>query len=590
MLGSTPLAARLRHRGGHYLLLTTAALVLFFWNLGAATLWDIDEGRNVTCSVEMFLSGNWVVPTFNDVLRPDKPALLYWLQIICFHLVGVNEWAGRLPSAFASLGTLFVVYELTRRMFSKSTALLAGIVLATTPMFIAASRFANPDALLSAFTTLTLYAFWRCQERPATRWFLLAGVASGLAVLAKGPVGLVLPGGVIFFFLAWEGRLGMLVDRRVGWSILAFLLVAVPWYLKVGIDTHWQFLRLFLWGHNVERFRGTMEGHAGSVLYYPLILIVGTMPWSIFLGAASVATFWSCQRTATEPVSPSSWWRRVLTYPKRVVDGYWWRLLRVGAPGNASWRRLHDPAGRGGVAAYRFLAVWALTYLVFFSLSATKLPNYVLPMTMPTAILVARLVDRWRRGLVEVPAWYRTACLASLVLIGVGFGVGFAIAGRTMPALALFALLGAVPIAATIVLARLTSRGRRDSATVGFALQAVLLLAPLGACMSVALNEYKSPAALVSGSGLRHRDVDLRLGAYATEHIPSLNFYSGRDVTPILSPVDLVKFLQQPILAYVVISEENLAEFRRTYADVGHETTRHFDMYRRQAMVVLTNE
>jgi 4-amino-4-deoxy-L-arabinose transferase-like glycosyltransferase len=632
MLGSNPVADRLRHRGQHYLLLTTAALVLFFWNLGSATLWDIDEGRNVTCAVEMFLSGNWIVPTFNDVLRPDKPALLYWLQIIGFHLVGVNEWAGRLPSAFAALGTLFVVYELARRMFSKSTALLAGIVLATTPMFVGASRFANPDALLSAFTTLTLYLFWRCQERPATRWFLFAGAASGLAVLAKGPVGVALPGVVIVLYLTWEGRLRLLVDRRVGWAILAFLIVAVPWYLKVGLDTRWEWPKRFFFEHHVARVTGPMEGHGGSVLYYPLVLIAGTMPWSIFLGGAIVATFWSSLREPTEPVwpmypnaptafvRPSSWLMAVWTYSKRIVARLWWgslwllwgtrfltyvvdflrrRFLRVGGPGNATWRRLHDPAGRGGVAAYRFLAVWALTYLVCFSLSATKLPNYVLPMTMPTAILIARLVDRWRRGLIEAPGWCRSACLAMLALIGIGLGVGFAIAGGlfpgtlkgpTFPALAPFALLGAVPIAATVVLTRLTSLGRRDAATAVFALQAALFLAPLAACMSVALNAYKSPASLVADSGLRHRDVDLRLGAYATEHIPSLNFYSGRDVTPILNVGDLARFLRQPILAYVVISEENLAEFRRSYADVGHESTRHFDMYRRQAMVVLSNE
>ena len=601
MLGSTPLAGRFRHRGEHYLLLTAAALVLLFWNLGSATLWDIDEGRNCQCAYEMFLSGDWVVPTFNSVLRTDKPALLYWLQIIAYALLGVNEWAARLPSALAGLGTLFVVYELGRRMFSKSTSLLSGIILATTPMFVVASRFANPDALLSAFTTLTLYAFWRCQERPETRWFLLAGAAAGLAVLAKGPVGIVLPGAIVFVYLAWEGRLGLLADRRFGWAITAFLLVSVPWYLMVGIQTHWEWPKGFFLNHNFGRLTGTMEGHGGSVLYYyPIVLIVGTMPWSIFLGATIVAAYCTCLRPPTAPPRTRSGWIGWLTYPKFAVDRFRWNRLRPGTPGNATWQRRCDPAGRGGTAAYRFLAVWALMYLVFFSLSATKLPNYVLPMTMPTAILAARLVDRWRRGLIEAPGWYRAACLWMLAFVGVGFAIGFAIAGgslpvgllpaRTLPALAPFAWIGVVPIVGASVRMRLTSQGRREAATNVFAVMAVLLLAPLTAWLSVAMNEYKSPASLVAESGMKDRDIDMRVGVYATEHIPSLNFYAGRDVTPILSAVDLAEFLRQPIPAYVVISENDLADFRRLYTDVGHETARHFDMYRRQAMVVISNE
>ena len=248
MFGST-------HRRDHYLVLTGIALVMTFWNLGLASLWDLDEGRNVQCAYEMFLAGDWVVPTCNNVLRSDKPVLLYWLQIIAYHLIGVNEWAGRLPSALAGLGTLFVVYEIARRMFSKSTALLAGIVLATTPMFVAASRFANPDALLSAFSTLTLYAFWRCQERPMSRWFVLAGAASGLAVLAKGPIGVVLPGTAIVDHLSRLGRLALdaarspddVGDRRLSPRRRR------RWHVLVGVETHWVFLKEFLLKHHLER-------------------------------------------------------------------------------------------------------------------------------------------------------------------------------------------------------------------------------------------------------------------------------------------------------------------------------------------------
>ena len=332
-----------------------------------------------------------------------------------------------------------------------------------------------------------------------------------------------------------------------------------------------------------------MEGHHGTIFYYPLVLIAGSMPWSIFLGATVFMTYWSCMRMPTEPQTPTSWWRAALTSPSNLVRAFWWRQLRPGSAGNATWRRLHDPAGRGGVAAYRFLAVWALAYLVFFSIAATKLPNYVLPMTMPLAVLTARLLDRWRRGLLDAPLWYRNACLAALALIGVGFGIGFTIAGhRSLPVLSPFALIGVVPVVGAIVLMRLAAHGRRDAAAYAFAASA-------SACwrrwprMSVALNDCKSPAALARESGMGRRDVDLRIGMYETDHIPSLNFYARRDVAPLNGPAMFVEFLKLPLPAYIVVSEEKLGELRAKNVALAGRRARHYDMYKRQAMVVVSN-
>jgi hypothetical protein len=108
--------------------------------------------------------------------------------------------------------------------------------------------------------------------------------------------------------------------------------------------------------------------------------------------------------------------------------------------------------------------------------------------------------------------------------------------------------------------------------------------------MGVALNDSKSSAALARDSGIGRRDVDLRIAVYATEHMPSLNFYVRRQVTAIADPATFADFLSVPIPAYVVVSEENLADLRRKNVTVGRETARHYDMYRRQAMVVVSNQ
>src|SRR5947209_14437894 len=144
----------LNHRAGHYALLAAAGVWLFFVNLGGASLWDRDEGRNTVAAFEMLESGDWIVPRFNNVLRVDKPALLYWLQATAYQVFGINEFAARLPSALAALGAVLVAYELGRRMFNPVSGLLGSLVLASTPMVCAAARFANPDALLNFFTVL----------------------------------------------------------------------------------------------------------------------------------------------------------------------------------------------------------------------------------------------------------------------------------------------------------------------------------------------------------------------------------------------------------------------------------------------------
>src|SRR5437016_10639626 len=146
----------LNTRCGHYGLLLAVALALTFPNLGACSLWDIDEGNNAEAAREMLDCGNWVVPTHNYQLRVDKPALLYWLQIGAFRLFGINELAARFPSALAALLTVLLAYELARGMFGAATGLLAGMILTGSGGFCASAHFANPDALLHFCTVLTL--------------------------------------------------------------------------------------------------------------------------------------------------------------------------------------------------------------------------------------------------------------------------------------------------------------------------------------------------------------------------------------------------------------------------------------------------
>ena len=234
-------------RGWHYALLIAAGTGMFLVNLGTPSLWDRDEGCNAACALEMLKSGDYIVPHFNSQLRVDKPALLYWLQVTAYKLFGVNEFSARLPSALAALLTLFLCYELGRSLFGKTTGLLAGLMICTTPLMCGAARFANPDALLHLFIVAMMFFFWQSQgagvrsresgvrsresgvrRQGGTWWFVALGAAGGLGLLAKGPVGVVLPGAALLIYCAWTRNWRAIFRPALVPAVLVCLAVALP--------------------------------------------------------------------------------------------------------------------------------------------------------------------------------------------------------------------------------------------------------------------------------------------------------------------------------------------------------------------------
>lgn len=555
--------SRLRDYG----ILLAVGAWMFLTNLGGASLWDVDEGRNATAALEMFESGNYIVPTFNAKLRVDKPALLYWLQVTAYRLFGVSEFSARLPSALAALLVLVFCYELARAMFNSITGLLAGLVVAGTPMLCGAARFANPDSLLNCCTLLTLLTFWLGYEKPRAWWFVALGTTSGLAVLAKGPVGIVLPGSIMFLFLIWEQRLRSVLRPGLLLALLVWFVVVVPWYLWVALDTKADFLRGFLMNHNVNRFLSPMENHHGSALYYPLVLLVGFGPWSLFLGLAGWYGGWSIAR---QP---------------------WTRFA-------GTWQSSAD-RDANAAAAYRFQTVWIGVYLVFFSMAATKLPNYILPVVAPCAILTARFLDRWRRGVIVPSALLLRGVLLSLAVIGVGTIFGLLIVsgvwpasvmrGRYFPGLEGWAAMGLVPIVAGIAGWWCLRTHHRSGVIASVMLGVLVFLGPLAAWASQSLNRFKATPALAAGRGLLRTDCDLRVGAWQAEYLPSLNFYARRDITHCSDEESALAFLRYPIPTYLVVPEKLWTEIEPRSPAGCVLLVRHDDLYRHQSIVLIAN-
>ncbi|MGE5807797.1 MAG: ArnT family glycosyltransferase [Nitrospirota bacterium] len=176
------------------LALRVLCLVLFFYQLGSHPLWDVDEGLHASTSKGMVLSGDWVTTRVNGQNFYDKTVLHNWFVAVSFLLFSFTELAARLPAALLGLGTVLVTYELGRRMFGARAVLLGGAVLATSPEFIILSRSVVHDISLAFFITLSFafffIAFSTSNRRKPTLFLFYASL--GLAVLAKGPIGLLL--------------------------------------------------------------------------------------------------------------------------------------------------------------------------------------------------------------------------------------------------------------------------------------------------------------------------------------------------------------------------------------------------------------
>jgi 4-amino-4-deoxy-L-arabinose transferase-like glycosyltransferase len=326
------------------LLLALAALLLP--TLGLYPLFDVDEGAFSEATREMLQSGDWLSTTLNGAPRWDKPILVYWLQAACVAAFGLDEFALRLPSALAALAWVLAIARFAAPRVGSAAALLAAWIAASSLGVLAMAHAATADALLNALLAAMMFDLWRHLEpvraegagarAPLRRAYLWMA----LGVLAKGPIAMLVAGAVTLAYCATAGRwrdwLRTAFDP-VGWLIL--LGVAGPWYAAQLWLHGRDFIDGFLVRHNLERFHGTLEGHGGSLGYYLVVGPLLLLPWSGLIWQAA-----------------------------RRVPGEW-----------------RDPL-------LRYLVLWFAFVFVFFSLSGTKLPHYLLYGMTPVFLLVARVV------------------------------------------------------------------------------------------------------------------------------------------------------------------------------------------------------
>jgi len=345
------------------LLALVAALLLL--RLGTVPLIGPDEPRYARVAVEMQRASTWVRPTLQGEPWLEKPPLYYWMAGAAFRVFGETEAAARLPSIAALLLLTGATALFGARLYGSAAGLHAGFVAGTALLPFAYGRAATMDMLLAATVTVAIGLLGLRLLGIAGRTAVVAAAtAAGLATLAKGPLGLLLPGLVIGGYLLTTREWRSLRELLAPGALVALGIVAVPWYAAILRDQGERFVSVFLLNHNLERFTSTIHNHPGPFWYYLPVLLAGLFPWS---GLA--------------------------------VPGFLCLTPRAS---------LTD----------RFVLLWLALPLVFFSLAGSKLPGYVLPCVPPLAILSGRAADR----LVSDPAtpqrWLqaRIAGLVGLVL------------------------------------------------------------------------------------------------------------------------------------------------------------------------------
>ena len=394
----------IRRRTNLAALVAAAIVILFclFAQLRALGLVGPDEPRYAWIARAMAETGDWVTPRLYGQPWFEKPVLYYWAAAIGFLMHLPAEWATRLPSVFAALAAALAIGWLGWKHYGgapnleRSPALLAPLMFSTSVAAIGFARAATPDMLFAASLTLAMACasgilrragvlrgaanLTASESTGSTGGLALFGACLGLAVLAKGPAALILAGGAIgLWALAtsqWRAALRLAHPAAIG----AFCIVALPWYILCAVRNP-EFLRVFIFQHNFERYLTPMFQHKQPFWFFGPITLLAVVPWV--------------------PL-----------------------LIAVAQEGLRLWREKSWTNSPGF-----FFACWAIFPIVFFSFSQSKLPGYILPAIPPLALLLSvsapRAFQKSRAAAISVPV--------GIGLVWLALAVYFFLAARSIP-------------------------------------------------------------------------------------------------------------------------------------------------------------
>jgi 4-amino-4-deoxy-L-arabinose transferase-like glycosyltransferase len=262
------------------LLGATLIVGAFFSGLGSYGLIDPDEGRYAEIAREMLETGDFVTPRLNYVKYFEKPVLHYWLTAAAFALFGQNEFAARLIPTLCALGGTYLAFVLARRRWGLEAGFYTVVILSTSLLWFAISRLNILDMTVSFFITLSLAGFWKgCGEEDSRRNLLLFYVGMAFATLSKGLIGIVLPGGVVFWYILLTRRWKLILRTLYGPGIMLFFLLTVPWFWAICRVNNDFFYFFFVQEHFL-RYTTLIHDRYEPFWFFVPILAAGLIPWT----------------------------------------------------------------------------------------------------------------------------------------------------------------------------------------------------------------------------------------------------------------------------------------------------------------------
>jgi 4-amino-4-deoxy-L-arabinose transferase-like glycosyltransferase len=355
-------------RRGLWLMLL-AFVILWFGNLEYRKLIRPDEGRYAEIPREMVVTGDWTTPRLNDLKYFEKPPLQYWATAVAYEVFGEHQWTSRIWAALTGFAGIFLAWFTGTRLFGREAGGYAALLLGSSMLYAMMAHVNTLDMGVTFFITLGIFSLLLAQkeEQAALRrnWMLLAWAALALAVLSKGLMGIVLPGAALFLYSVFNRDI--VIWKRMHWisGLLVFLLIAVPWFVLV-IKANPEFYQRFFIYEHFQRFTSKVHGRFQPWYYFIPILLLGMLPWTVLMLDTLVRTWKSGAR-----------------------------VVKVFSP-------------------ERFLLVWVVFVFVFFSISDSKLPSYVLPMFPSLALLMGKQLAGMK---VRRLFWMTVPSLAAVVFL-----------------------------------------------------------------------------------------------------------------------------------------------------------------------------
>jgi 4-amino-4-deoxy-L-arabinose transferase-like glycosyltransferase len=341
------------------LLLVAFCGFLFFYGLDAFGLLGADEPRYAQVAREMFERRDWITPTLQGKPWLEKPALYYWQAMLAYSVFGVSDRAARMPAAADAVLMIAAIYLFLRR-FRPGSETDGALIAAGCVGTIGFARGASTDMPLAAMLAIALLGWYAWYETRKRLGLLIFYLFLALATLAKGPVAIFFAGIILLIFVAVKREWRVILESLWIPGIVVFVGGALPWFVAVQLRNP-DFFRVFILEHNLGRFGQDLYHHRQPFWFYLPVLLLSLMPWTIWLILA----------LAERP-------RLIRSDREKAV-----------ATQEGSWQV--------------FLLVWLLVPVLFFSVSQSKLPGYILPSIPAGALLVTAYLRT--RPAIKISPW-----------------------------------------------------------------------------------------------------------------------------------------------------------------------------------------